>query len=84
MGAFLNYTDQEGIVKNTFSKRLNANVSYDANPKKWLSTAVNLMVNHTREQYTPETGGGQDARRTMIEMLPWLPLRDAQGKYWNC
>ncbi len=81
VGAFLNYTDQEGIVKNTFSKRLNAKVSYDANPKEWLSTAVNLMVNHTWGRYTPETGGGQDARRTMIEMLPWLPLRDAQGKY---
>lgn len=81
VGAFLNYTDQEGIVKNTFSKRLNAKVSYDANPKKWLSTAVNLMVNHTWGRYTPETGGGQDARRTMIEMLPWLPVRDASGNY---
>lgn len=80
-GAFLNYTDQEGVVNNTFSKRLNAKISFDANPTKWLSTAVNLMANHTWGRYTPETGGGQDARRTMIEMLPWLPVRDANGKY---
>jgi TonB-linked SusC/RagA family outer membrane protein len=46
-----------------------------------LSTAVNLLVNHTWGQYTPETGGGQDARRTMIEMVPWLPVRDANGVY---
>ena len=66
MGAFLNYTDQQGIVMNTYNKRLNAKVAYDANPTTWLSTAVNLLVNHTWGRYTPEDGGGQDARRTMI------------------
>jgi TonB-linked SusC/RagA family outer membrane protein len=81
MGAFLNYTDQQGIVNNTYNKRLNAKLAYDANPTTWLSTAVNVMVNHTWGRYTPEDGGGQDARRTMIEMLPWLPVRDADGNY---
>ena len=81
VGAFINYTDQQGIVDNTFSKRINAKVAYDANPTEWLTTAVNLMVNHVWGRYTPETGGGQDARRTMVEMLPWLPVRDADGNY---
>lgn len=81
MGAYLNYTDQQGIMLNTFSKRLNAKMTYDANPTEWLSTAVNLTVNHTWTHYTPEDGGGQDARRTMIEMLPWLPVKDKNGKY---
>ncbi len=81
VGAFINYTDQQGIVDNTFSKRINAKVAYDANPTEWLTTAVNLMVNHVWGRYTPETGGGQDARRTMIEMLPWLPVHDANGQY---
>lgn len=81
MGAFLNFTDQQGIVMNTYNKRLNAKMAYDANPTKWLSTAVNLMVNHTWGQYTPEDSGGQDARRTMIEMLPWLPVHDRDGNY---
>lgn len=80
-GAFLNYTDNEGIVNNTYSKRLNAKLSFDANPTEWLSTSLNLMVNHSWGRYTPETGGGQDARRTMIEMLPWLPVKDADGNY---
>lgn len=74
MGAFLNFTDQQGIVNNTYNKRINAKVAYDANPTEWLSTAVNLLVNHTWGRYTPEDGGGQEARRTMIEMLPWLPV----------
>lgn len=81
VGAFLNYTDQQGIMLNTYNKRLNAKVAYDANPTPWLSTAVNLMVNHTWGRYTPEDTGGQDARRTMIEMLPWLPVHDHNGNY---
>lgn len=82
MGAFLNFTDQQGIVNNTYNKRLNAKVAYDANPLKWLSTSVNLLVNHTWGRYTPEDTGGQDARRTMIEMLPWLPVYEPNtGNY---
>lgn len=81
MGAFLNYTDQQGVVNNTYSKRFNGKLTYDANPVNWLSTAVNLTVNHTWGRYTPETGGGQEARRTMIEMIPWLPVRDGNGNY---
>lgn len=81
VGAFLNYTDQQGIVLSTFNKRLNAKMTYDANPTEWLSTAVNLTVNHTWTHYTPEDGGSQDARRTMIEMLPWLPVKDKDGNY---
>ena len=74
MGAFLNYPDQQGIMLNTYNKRLNAKMAYDADPTKWLSTSVNVLVNHTWGRYTPEDGGGQEARRTMIEMLPWLPV----------
>ena len=74
MGAFLNFTDQQGIMLNTYNKRINAKMAYDADPTKWLSTSVNVLVNHTWGRYTPEDTGGQDARRTMIEMLPWLPV----------
>ena len=82
MGAFLNFTDQEGILLNTYSKRLNAKIAYDADPTKWLSTSVNLSVNHTWGNSTTEAGGSQDARRTMIEMLPWLPVT-YDGVYTN-
>ncbi|MCI0920960.1 SusC/RagA family TonB-linked outer membrane protein [Sphingobacterium rhinopitheci] len=81
VGAFLNYTDQQGIVDKTFAKRVNGKLAYDAKPKDWLSTSINLLVNHTWSRYTPEDGGGQEARRTMIEMLPWLPVREPNGAY---
>ena len=82
MGAFLNFTDQQGILRNTYSKRLNAKIAYDADPTKWLSTSVNLSVNHTWGNSTTESGGAQDARRTMIEMLPWLPVQ-YDGEWTN-
>ncbi len=80
IGAFLNYTDQQGIMLNTYEKRVNAKMTYDAKPKDWLSTGVNMSVNHTWGRSTSEDGGGQDARRTMIEMLPWLPVQ-VDGDY---
>lgn len=80
-GAFLNYTDQQGVMLNTNSRRVNGKMAYDSNPLDWLSSSINLTVNHTWGRYTPETGGGQDARRTMIEMLPWLPIYQPDGAY---
>jgi len=80
-GAFLNYTDQQGIMKYTYSKRINGKISFDADPTSWLTTNVNLMVNHTWGRYTPETGGDQLARRTMIEFMPWMPVYNADGSY---
>ncbi|NQD70114.1 TonB-dependent receptor [Sphingobacterium shayense] len=81
IGAFLNYTDQQGIVNNTNNKRINGKIAYDVTPKEWLTTSINLTANHTWGQYTPEDGGGQDARRTMIEMIPWYPVYDPAGNY---
>jgi TonB-linked SusC/RagA family outer membrane protein len=82
VGAFLNYSDYEGIMKNTWNRRVSAKMAYDANPTSWLTTNVNLMVNHMWGRFTDAFGGGQEARRTMIEMLPWLPLREPDtGNY---
>lgn len=47
VGAFLNYTDQQGILHNSYAKRLNAKLAYDDKPTSWLSTGFNLLVNHT-------------------------------------
>lgn len=74
IGAFVNYTDQQGILLNSYFKRLNAKISYDDKPTKWLSTSVNLLVNHTWGNRTSDNPYGQGALRTMIEQLPFLPV----------
>src|SRR5690606_30259645 len=68
-------------VNNTDNRRINGKLAYDSKPKEWLSTSINLTANHTWGRFTPEDGGGQDARRTMIEMLPWYPVYQPDGRY---
>ena len=80
VGAFLNYTDQQGILHNTYFKRLNAKLAYDDKPTKWLSTGVNLPANHTWGNRTSDNPNGQGALRTMIELLPFLPVM-LDGQY---
>lgn len=75
VGAFLNYTDQQGVMLNTYMKRMNAKMTYDAKPTPWLSTGINVLVNHTWQNDTDEGGGSQVPRRTMIEMPPFLPVK---------
>lgn len=74
VGAFLNFTDQQGILLNSYYKRVNAKLSYDDNPTKWLSTGINVLVNHTWGNRTSDNPYGQGALRTMIEQLPFLPV----------
>ena len=80
IGAFLNFTDQQGVLLNTYYKRVNAKLAYDDNPTKWLSTGVNLLVNHSWGNHTSDNPYGQGALRTMIEQLPWLPVQ-LNGEY---
>lgn len=80
VGAFLNYTDQQGIMHNTYFKRLNAKLAYDDKPTQWLSTGVNLLVNHTWGNRTSDNPYGQGAMRTMLEQMPFLPV-EIDGHY---
>ncbi|WP_231496813.1 TonB-dependent receptor [Prevotella sp. 10(H)] len=80
VGAFINYTDQQGVLVNSYMKRLNAKLAYDDKPTSWLSTSVNLMVNHTWGNRTSDNPYGQGALRTMIELLPFLPVQ-LDGEY---
>ena len=83
MGAFLNYSDNEGIMHNSWMRRVNTKLVYDANPKKWLSLGVNLLVNSTWGNYVEEGGGHQMPRRSMIEMPPIFPVKFPDGTWSN-
>lgn len=83
IGAFLNYTDQQGVMLNTYMKRVNTKLTYDAKPVSWLSTAINVLINHTWQNDTDEGGGSQVARRTMIEMPPIFPIKWPDEEWVN-
>jgi TonB-dependent starch-binding outer membrane protein SusC len=82
-GFFLNYAKMEGIMLNSWLDRINGKIAYDANPKKWLSIGMNLLINNTKENAAEEGGGHQMPRRTMIEMPPIFPVKFPDGTWSN-
>ncbi|MDZ7689960.1 MAG: SusC/RagA family TonB-linked outer membrane protein [Balneolaceae bacterium] len=80
-GGFLNYTNNEGVILNSYMKRASARIVYDASPTDWLTLGTNLRVNRTWENSVEEGGGGQVVRRTMVEFAPILPVRMPDGDW---
>lgn len=83
VGAFLNYTDNQGIMLNSWLKRVNAKIAYDAQPIEWLDFGINMLINKTWENEIDESGGYQMPRRTMIEFVPILPVKFPDGNWSN-
>jgi len=82
-GAFMNYSNNEGIMLNSYLKRINGKLAYDADPTKWLSVGMNILVNNTTANETQEDGGGQAPRRSMLEMPSIFPVKWPDGSYAN-
>lgn len=79
IGAVLNYTNREGILLNSYMNRASLKLVYDVTPKDWLKFGTNLTVAKIDENNVEEGGGGQEPRRTMIEMAPILPVIWPEG-----
>lgn len=82
-GAFLNYTDREGIMLNSYMQRASLKLVYDVTPRDWLTLGTNLSLNRTWENNIQEDGGNQMPRRTMIEMPPIYPVTFDDGSWAN-
>lgn len=82
-GAFLNYTDREGIMLNSYMQRASIKLVYDVSPREWLTLGTNLTLNRTWENNIQEDGGNQMPRRTMVEMPPIFPVTFDDGSWAN-
>ncbi len=83
VGAFLNYSDNEGVMLNSWMKRVNAKIAYDASPREWFDFGINMLINKTWENEVEEGGGHQMPRRSMIEMIPIMPVKFPDGSWSN-
>lgn len=83
LGAFVNYSDIQGIMLNSWLKRVSGKIAYDVDVNKWLSAGMNVLVNTSKENNVEEGGGGQVPRRTMIEMPPIFPVKFPNGRWSN-
>ena len=82
-GAFMNYTDREGIMLNSYMQRASLELVYDVTPREWLTLGTNFTLNRTWENNIDEGGGHQMPRRTMIEMPPIFPVTFDDGTWSN-
>lgn len=82
-GAFVNYTNREGIYLNSWMQRASAKLVYDTNPTNWLAIGANLTVTKTWANEVTETGGGFHASRAVAEVPPIFPVKWPDGSWTN-
>jgi len=80
-GLFLNYTNAQGTILNTYQKRYNARLVVDNQVKKWLKVGSTISYNNIDERIGNDFTGGNNIPRMMIEMIPIMPIKYADGTY---
>lgn len=80
-GLFLNYNDNQGIIKNTYLKRYTGRLVMDSQLKPWLKVGATLNYSNSDERRADEGVGGNNIPRMLIEMIPIVPIRYPDGTY---
>ncbi|MDP4679794.1 MAG: TonB-dependent receptor, partial [Cyclobacteriaceae bacterium] len=76
-GAFLGYTGEEGIMKESWMKRYSARFVFDSNVKDWLKVGGSLAYNNQYERIIHGSWVG----RNMIEAIPIIPVKYPDGTW---
>ena len=83
-GLFINYTDNNGIIKTSSMKRADVKFSYDATLAKWLSMGTVLRLTQVWESVPEVEGSGVSAiSRAITEFEPIFPIKWPDGTYSN-
>ena len=79
--ANLSYRNQQGIILNSYEKRLNGylNLQWDAKP--WLTVSTLINSGASEGSNVDLNATGSTALRKMYEFLPFLPIKYADGTY---
>lgn len=81
-GAFLNYRNEDGIVKNSWQKRYAGRFVFDSQVKSWLKVGGTLGYTDQNEKQVDQLGGGGiTTMRQVLEALPIIPVRYADGSW---
>ncbi|WP_168196303.1 TonB-dependent receptor [Echinicola soli] len=81
------YTDQQGIIENTFMKRYSLRASFDADITNKLRVGVNLQPSFTQRRTQQTTGGNTSTGvdgilAEALTMPPILPVWQENGDYF--
>lgn len=80
-GLFLNYTNANGIIRNTYEKRYSGRLVIDNQVKKFLKVGATLAYSNIEDRIGNYFTGGNNIPRMMIEMIPIVPIQYPDGTY---
>ena len=80
-GLFLNYTNANGIIRNTYQKRYQARLVIDNQVKKWLKVGTTLGYVKVDERIGNDFTGANNLPRLLIESIPIQPIKYPDGTY---
>ncbi|ACT95918.1 SusC/RagA family TonB-linked outer membrane protein [Dyadobacter fermentans] len=81
-GAFLNYRNEDGIIKESWQKRFSGRLVFDSQIKSWLKVGGTLGYTDQNEKQIDQLGGGGiTAMRQVLEALPIIPVKYPDGRW---
>jgi len=81
-GAFLNYRNEDGIIKDSWQKRFAGRFVFDSQIKSWLKVGGTLGYTDQNEKQIDQLGGGGiTTMRQVLEALPIIPVKYPDGKW---
>lgn len=81
-GAFLNYRNENGLIKSSWQKRYAARFVFDSQIKSWLKVGGTLGYTDQNEKQVDQLGsGGIVTMRQVLEALPIIPVKFPNGSW---
>lgn len=80
-GFFLGYANDNGIVKESYQTRYNVRTVIDQQVKSWLKVGGTLSYSKTQQAGVDDSNGSYNVLRNVIEMVPFIPYKYADGTY---
>lgn len=81
-GAFLNYRTQEGLARGSWQDRYAGRLVFDSQIKDWLKIGGTMNYTDQREKQVDQLdGGGITMMRQVLEALPIIPVKYADGTW---
>lgn len=80
-GLFMNYSNENGILRESYLKRYSGRFVFDSQIKKWMKVGGTLTFNNVEENRVDGGTGGLNVTRMLVETLPIVPVQYADGTY---
>jgi TonB-linked SusC/RagA family outer membrane protein len=80
-GLFLNYADENGILRESNLKRYSGRFVLDSQVKPWMKVGGSLTFNSVEDNRVDGGQGGLNVTRMLVETLPIIPLKFADGTW---